>query len=128
MANEDMARTMDEQAEQLIRSLHRSDLVHRVNRQIAMRLPDGLPDQESIASDMAMSVRTLHRKLKEDDTSFQQLVQELRKSLAQQMLKDGQRSVSEVAFNLGYADHSAFSRAFKGWFGVTPHQFSVGDN
>ena len=108
--------------------VRRSDLVHRVNRQIAMRLPDGLPDQESIASDMAMSVRTLHRKLKEDDTSFQQLVQELRKSLAQQMLKDGQRSVSEVAFNLGYADHSAFSRAFKGWFGVTPHQFSVGDN
>jgi hypothetical protein len=73
MANEELARTSDLQAEQLIRDLHRSELVRRVNRQIALRLPDGAPDQETVANDLAMSVRTLHRRLKEENTTFNQI-------------------------------------------------------
>ena len=98
--------------------------MRQVNRQIALRLPDGPPDQETIANDLAMSVRTLHRRLKEEGTTFNELLTQLRQSLAQRMLSDGNRSISEVAFNLGYSDHSAFSRAFKGWFGQSPNDYA----
>jgi len=122
-ANEELARANDEYTERVIEALHQSDFIRRVNEQIALRLPDGPPNQSQIASDLAMSSRTLQRRLKDESTSFSQLVVELRKNLATNALRHGSRSIAELAFQLGYAEHSTFSRAFKGWMGISPQEF-----
>ena len=72
---------------------------------------------------MAMSSRTLHRRLEERQLIFKQLLQKTRQQLAQQYLKEGRLTLSEIALLLGYSEQSAFTRAFKVWLGETPLRF-----
>jgi AraC-like DNA-binding protein len=67
-----------------------------------------------------MSTRTLSRRLQEEGSSHQKLLDELRHSLAVRYLDDDRRTIAEVSFMLGFADPSAFSRAFKRWSGQSP--------
>jgi AraC-like DNA-binding protein len=122
-ANEALARANDDYTQKVIDDLYQSDFIRRVNEKIALHLPDGPPNQSQIASELAMSARTLQRRLKDEDTHFSKLVVELRKNLAVNALRNGSRSIAEVAFQLGYAEHSTFSRAFKGWMGMSPQEF-----
>ena len=67
-----------------------------------------------------MHSRTLHRRLTEFDTTFQQLVDEGRFEIARQMLSNTSMVVGQIADSLGYADASAFTSAFRRWSGTTP--------
>lgn len=64
--------------------------------------------------------RTLHRRLKREGVTFDALVEDVRADLAQELLAARNTRLSEIAGTLGYADVSAFSRAFRRWFGTTP--------
>jgi AraC-like DNA-binding protein len=64
--------------------------------------------------------RTLHRHLKAEDVTFDALVEAVRSELARELLADPRTPLSHVAATLGYADASAFSRAFRRWFDTTP--------
>jgi AraC-like DNA-binding protein len=64
--------------------------------------------------------RTLHRRLKREGVTFDALVEDVRADLAQELLAARETPLSRVASTLGYADVSAFSRAFRRWFGTTP--------
>lgn len=75
---------------------------------------------ERIAALFSMHSRTLHRRLKEFDTSFQQLVDEGRFEIACQMLDNTSMVIDRIAESLGYADASSFTRAFRRWSGITP--------
>jgi AraC-like DNA-binding protein len=78
---------------------------------------------EEVARYMRMSSRTLHRRLEERQLVFKQLLQKTRQQLAQQYLKEGRLTLSEIALLLGYSEQSAFTRAFKMWVGETPLRF-----
>ena len=79
------------------------------------------------ASDaLAMSPRTLRRRLAEAGTSYQQLLDEVRRSLAEEMLATRVLDVEDVALRLGYAEASSFVHAFKRWRGVTPARWRRG--
>ena len=69
-----------------------------------------------------MSRRTLTRKLKDEQTTFREIVDTLRYDLSKSYLSDG-LSVGEIAYYLGYADHAAFSTAFKRWSGKSPRGY-----
>lgn len=118
-----LARVNDEQAEALIRSYTNDSLARSVIDKIIQRLPDGPPNQDTIASDLAMSNRSLQRKLKEEGVSFSELLQDCRMQLAKKYLRQGSKSVVETSYTLGFAEPSAFSRAFKRWTGKTPAQY-----
>jgi AraC-like DNA-binding protein len=94
---------------------------------VRMRIRQGthgrLPGIEAVAGALAMSPRTLQRKLSAHGTSFQQLATEVRQDLARQHLTDSRLSISEIAFLLGFADVSTFHRAFKRWTQQTPSAF-----
>jgi AraC-like DNA-binding protein len=80
----------------------------------------------SIASGLAMSARTLQRRLSEQGHSFQGVVDMTRKVLAQRLLAETDYSLAEVAFLTGFSEQSGFSRAFKRWAGQTPRSYRLG--
>jgi len=76
-----------------------------------------------VASRLAMSPRSLQLKLKEEGITYQEILDDLRKKIALENLKEPNASISGLAFLLGYSDQSAFNHAFKRWTGKTPRQF-----
>jgi AraC-like DNA-binding protein len=78
---------------------------------------------EAAARRLAMSSRTLQRRLSEEGTSFDTLREEMRKQTAETFLADRTLSIGEVAFLLGFSEPGAFHRAFKRWHNTTPDAF-----
>jgi AraC-like DNA-binding protein len=72
------------------------------------------------------SERTLQRRLAEEGTNFTRLVDDTRRLLAQQYLTRRDVSLKKMSFQLGFSDPSAFCRACKRWFGVSPKQLQRG--
>lgn len=115
---------MRKQATHIHQALNTAALLSsRVGELIRERLADGDFGQESVASELCLSIRTLRRRLKAEGTSYQSLLDSARRDLARDYLADTTLSVYEVAMQLGYAEHSAFSAAFKRWFGIAPQAF-----
>lgn len=77
------------------------------------------PEVDMIASQLLMSVRSLQKALKAENTSFRKLLREVRKEVACDHLEKGKLSVSEIAYLLGFSDVAVFSRNFKKWTGVS---------
>ena len=92
-------------------------------RAIFVKNPRGLPRLDEAATLLGLSARTLRRHLQDEDTSYQKLVDEFRAELAREYLRSGRMMPKEVAYLLGFADQSAFRRAFKLWTGQTPGQW-----
>jgi len=95
----------------------------RVRRALWSELSERTPTLEAVARSLGVSARTLQRQLRQEGVTFAKLLAELRREMAPSLLRDGQNSVSEVAFLLGYEDPSAFRRAFQRWFGRSPRSF-----
>ncbi len=91
-----------------------------VSKKIIQQLHKGEPSREDIASSLALSDRTLQRRLKAENTSFQLLLDTARRELATQYLSDIRYPLVEVTCMLGFSEHSNFSRACKRWFGMAP--------
>lgn len=103
--------------------LGHASAAHRVTEEIIHRLHLGEPRREDIASSLAMADRTLQRRLRDEDTNFQQLLDDARRDLAQKYLAEDRYTLAQVADLLGFADQSNFFRANKRWFGVSPGQY-----
>lgn len=80
----------------------------------------GRGDAEQVAALFCIHSRTLSRRLKAAGTSFHALVDETRFEIASQLLQGTSMGVTQIATSLGYADTSAFTRAFRRWTGTTP--------
>jgi AraC-like DNA-binding protein len=92
----------------------------RAREIIVAQLPTRDMSMESVAAEMGVSVATLRRRLEEERTTFTGLVDEIRRDLAEQHLRDPRRTIGEVALLLGFAHAPAFHKAFRRWTGVTP--------
>jgi AraC-like DNA-binding protein len=109
---------------------------HQVMRQIASQSPlisrlrsmflqksDHLPDMADAARELGMSVRTLRRRLLEEHTNYQDLLDRYRCDLAVEYLKSGHMTPKEVGYLLGFRHPTTFRRAFRGWTGQTIGEF-----
>jgi len=96
-----------------------SGLPQQVRILLAQRLAFD-PSIGGVADALAVGERTLRRRLAADDTSFQQLLDEVRISLARALLSTESLSVTQVAHRLGYAEPASFIHAHKRWHGETP--------
>jgi len=99
------------------------DVVDDARAQIRQRLVLGEPVLEDIAEQMGMSSWSLQRRLREQGLTFTTLVDKQRQELATYYMRQQQLPISELAPLLGYSETSAFSRAFRRWFGVSPRQW-----
>ena len=75
-----------------------------------------------ISTDLGISQRTISRRLAEHGTTFDELIDEIRKDLAMRYLDEGHIKLQELAFLLGFSSHASFSGAFKRWTGKTPSE------
>ncbi|MGB3626946.1 MAG: AraC family transcriptional regulator [Henriciella sp.] len=113
--------TLSEHANALLKSLEASEtLSSQVERRMMADLHTGDINMSAIARQMGMSRQTLYRQLKQEGTSFDALLDDLRKRLALDYLEGEKVSVNETAYLVGFSDPSAFSRAFKRWTGQSP--------
>ena len=98
-----------------------ADLVTSVREEVIQALPSDDGSQiKRIARRLGMSVRSLQRHLAENSTSFQELVDDTRKQLAERYLEDDTMTLSQISYHLGFSAPSAFTRACHRWFGQRP--------
>ena len=97
-----------------------SDRVYRV---IEKLMHSGRVSRQDVARRLAIHERTLQRRLKEENTSFDALLEKVRRDHVSKLLKPGGPPLSQIAGLLGYCEQSSFIRAFKRWHGTTPSQY-----
>jgi AraC-like DNA-binding protein len=107
--------------EEKLREAPATSLVGRVRDRL-LQARESEPSVTSIARQLRMSARTLQRRLADEGTSLRSLVRETRRARAIELLESG-ASIAEVAYVLGYAEPSAFHRAFRRWTRRTPESF-----
>jgi AraC-like DNA-binding protein len=123
LANPGTVHMCEQQCEALLASLDVHDgLLTRVRRLLLAR-PGDFPDLLSAAQALHTSGRSLRRHLSELGTSYQQVLDEVRKRLALQYLTTTHLPLYEIAFLLGFSDPSNFRRAFKKWTGKSPGEY-----
>jgi AraC-like DNA-binding protein len=99
------------------------DIVGRVREAIGAELRGGHPSLESIARHLAMSPRTLQRRLRDHGVVFNDVLDSMRFRAAKSYLAQGDVAGTEVAYLLGFAEQSSFNRAFRRWSGHTPTEY-----
>jgi AraC-like DNA-binding protein len=111
-------------ADALVSALPRSSSVaEEVRRSIGPTLANGEPPQDRIARRLGMSGRTLQRRLREEGTTFAGVLDAARRERAMIFVAEARLSSAEIAFLLGYAEPTAFFRAFRRWTGTTPRAY-----
>jgi AraC-like DNA-binding protein len=98
-------------------------LSSQVSYLIAKRLGRRPLDLRSLAHELGVSTRTLQRRLAEEGVSLRELIRDQRARIAEPLLQGKGASIMSIAHNVGYADPTAFSRAFKAWRGRSPRDF-----
>jgi AraC-like DNA-binding protein len=122
-ANAELAQLHDRFAGDYLARFSDSRVTHQARQVICRLLPQGEPRRETVAQSLHLSERSLQRRLDEEGTSFQQLLDDTRRTLAEQYLARADLALLEVAYLLGFADPSNFFRAFKRWFAMTPGEY-----
>ncbi|MCB0166923.1 MAG: AraC family transcriptional regulator ligand-binding domain-containing protein [Anaerolineae bacterium] len=100
-------------------------LDQQIRQHVTQSLSEGIPMLSDVAHHFGMSGRTLQRRLSELGYSYQTLVDEARRQLAERLLRETDFSPVEIAFMTGFSEQSAFARAFKRWAGQTPRNFRI---
>lgn len=117
----------------LQRALPLTSRPYRRDRLLASRVRELLvasPRTATIADDLAralhVSVRSLHRELAREGTTLQRIKDEVRRSLADELLRRSRLSIKEIAPRVGFENEKSFARAFKAWTGETPSDYRAG--
>jgi len=121
--NDELAELSDHLMVKYIDSLNNIDLITRVKKIVAENLPSGNASLDNVASVLCMGTRKLQRLLKQEKTSFITLLNDTRMVLAKQYVLDENIDITEIAFLLGFAEQSTFSRSFKRWTGQSPSHY-----
>ncbi|MGB1466714.1 MAG: AraC family transcriptional regulator [Alcanivorax nanhaiticus] len=122
-ANPVTARLCEEQCHQLLVQRHsRGGVAARLRRRL-LQQPGRFPDMETLAEEMHMSSRTLRRHLGREGTGYQELLDEVRRMLAEQWLTLGILTLEEISERLEYSELSNFIHAFRRWTGQSPARF-----
>lgn len=118
-SDEELASVLDSTANRYLDQRMAGRFAIRVRDLMIAQLPHDVPSKARTARMLGLTERTLLRRLKEEGTTFADVLRQLREERAFQYLQQGVR-LSEVAYLLGFSDNGTFSRAFKQWTGRRP--------
>ena len=107
----------------MVRKYRRDRLLVQRVRQILSSTPDVMHSARTLADELHVSTRTLHRQLKEEGASLQTLKDEMRRNKAIELLNRTDRPIKQVAQAAGFAGEKSFIRAFRAWTGYSPAEY-----
>ena len=116
-----LGEVLEEQVQRMLAELPHADAwSQRARTQLARLLTQGEASLPLLAETMHMSTRTLRRRLLEQETSYKRLLDDVRRDIALYYVSRTEESFDQIAGRLGFAEASAFYRAFKRWADTTP--------
>ena len=122
--NQRLLSLFDKHAQALLQNQVFTDTyAFQVQQLLIQQLKEESPGIEIVADHLSMSVRSLQLKLKEEGTSYQKILNAVRKNLAIAYLREPKVSKGEIAQMLGFSEISVFSRTFKKWTGKSPSEY-----
>ncbi len=119
----ELARLNDQTVIDYLARFDRDNITMQVRSKIIEQLPAGRPNQGDIAVELNTSLRSLQRRLHDQDTSFKELLSNTQRELALSYIRDSSRSIGEITYLLGFSEPSNFTRAFKRWTGKSPGEY-----
>ncbi len=122
-ANPDLVHANDEVVKSYLARFVPSSTAMKVRAKIIEELPSGHISQAAVARALHVSTRSLQRKLEAENTGYRALLDETRRELASRYMEEGNLSVSEITYLLGFSEPSNFTRAFKRWTGSPPTEY-----
>ena len=124
------SRIYDKEWEKICAQLARNYTFSDIVRNHILSSPREIFTLETIADYLGMTPRTVQRKLRQEDTSYKDILEDIRKNLAIEYLQSTQFTLEDIAVRLGYADASSFCHAYKRWTGDNPsevrHKVAIG--
>jgi len=121
--NLELAIANDKISEEYIAALDPDRVASEVRKLLIELLPSGDANQEMIAHQLNRSLSTLQRQLAAEGTNYKEIREITRRELAEQYVREGHYSLSQIAYLLGFSDQSNFSRAFRRWTGQSPGNY-----
>ncbi|MBM37458.1 MAG: hypothetical protein CMO97_00100 [Woeseia sp.] len=119
-----MYRQLTDQAEKYLRSVYYQDnIAGQLKRRLGELMARGEANADAACRALKLSRRTLQRRLKDEKTCFQKVLQEVRALLAVNYLSDSRLQSHEIAMLLGYSNISTFTTAFKSWYDMPPSEY-----
>lgn len=123
-ADAQVRRMLDAYAERLLSEIKQGhSVLDRARLELARLLPEAGADLQQIAARLALSPRTLQRRLREAGLSFNQLLDETRQQLVLHYLRDPALDLAEIAFLVGFSEPGSLARAFRRWTGQSPGEY-----
>ncbi len=120
LANSVARRVAEQKCEEQLKAVSDVDsIVDKVMRCLQSN-PEEIPTMDAVAESLYMTTRTLRRQLQVFGASFHDMLADIRKRRAFELLQNTDKSVDEIAYELGYSDPSNFGRAFRKWTGKSP--------
>jgi AraC-like DNA-binding protein len=121
--NVELAHVNEQVVSRYLAQLNREDVAMQVKAYLVDKLPSGDVREEAVAVRLSMSLRSLQRRLQDQGTSYKELLEQTRRELAEQYVRNTHLSINEITFLLGFTEPANFSRAFRRWHGVSPSAF-----
>ncbi len=125
-ANVILAGNNDRLIKEYLARLDKGILSAQVSARLLELLPSGHINEERMASLLNVSLRSLQRRLKKEGTTFKTQLEDTRRELAENYIRDNSLSISEITYLLGFSEPSNFTRAFKRWQGMSPSAYREG--
>jgi AraC-like DNA-binding protein len=122
-ADRGLRATLDRHAQLLLERLPSQGFIPQARAALVEAMRGGSPHLARVATRLGTSTRSLQRRLAEHGVRFETMVDDLRRELAFRYLAEPNMPLAEIAFLLGYSDHSAFHRAFRRWAECTPQEY-----
>lgn len=119
----DLARASEQVILRRLAELDHNHMISRLRAKLIVLLPAGEVSQEAAAAALNVSARTLQRRLEAEGSTFRRVVDETRRMLALDYLRESGYSLGEIGYLLGFSEQSNFNRAFRRWTGETPGTF-----
>lgn len=106
---------------------YRDEIIVCIEQVLAQQL-DNTPTADGMADMFCVSKRTFNRKLNAMGVSYRQLHDSVKSKAARQYLLGSQRTITDIAARLGYADPSNFTKAFRSWQGCSPREYRAANS
>jgi len=124
LPNPELLFVFEQHAKQVISEMHANQpFTKKVSLILIKNLSKESFHRKDIADELNMSEKTLHNRLRKENTTYWKIINEIRKKLAVSHLKNGELSIKEIAYLLGFSGHDAFFRSFKRWTGLSPTEY-----